>query len=243
MLDAIERACNYLNTLTKRMHSNEEGKTTFQLMGELISSTQKFSYIGTIISNTERAVDSESKQRLVKEITEYLEKGAQFAVDEKGRFDETLAHAAARLDLPELTKYLIDNSAPVVDSQDAFGQCPWHTAAIFGSIGVLEEHRAANHDITSRSNSTLWSILHIAAVKNQTEFIRYVLDNEMLPVDHKDFYGRTPLFLAIQYQKKEAVYVLLEYGADQTEKSKLKITPLGLSGYFMPELTIFFLNE
>ena len=235
VLDKINsRACRNAN-MTK--------DNVFKLAEGLFSSTQVFSFLGTIISSTERPENAEDRKQLVDDIIGYLEKGGRFDTEEKGIHNETLAHAAARLDLPELSRYLIENHAEVVESKDDFGQSPWHMAAMFGSIGVIEEHYEAGHEITSRADNSLWSILHYAALKGHTEFIKYILDNEILPVDHKDRYGRTPLFLAIQYEMRESAYLLLEYGADETEKSKLKITPLGLSAYFMPELTIPFLNE
>ena len=238
----IERAYNYLTDKSKWTYSKEDSKNNFAMLG-LVSSIQNMSYIGTFITSTEKPEDSEGRKILGEGIIEYLEKTETQGVQERGRYEETLAHAAARLDLPELTKYLMSNCAEVAESTDQFGQYPWHTAAIFGSVGVLEEHQSAGHVIDSVCESSQWTILHLATLKNHPQFIRYILDNEILPVDQKDYYGRTPLFLAIQYQKREAAYVLLEYGADQTEKTKLRITPMGLSGYFMPELVIPFLDE
>ncbi|KAL5254186.1 hypothetical protein ACHWQZ_G013826 [Mnemiopsis leidyi] len=223
--------------------TNMSKDNMFKLAEGLFSSTQTFSFLGTIISSSERPTNAEDKKQLVDDIISYLEKRDRIDTEETGTYNETLAHAAARLDLPELSKYLIDNHAEVIESKDDFGQSPWHMAAMFGSIGVMKEHSEAGHEITSRADFTLWSILHYAALKGHKDVIRYILDNEIMPVDHKDRYGRTPLFLAIQYEMRESAYLLLEYGADQTEQSKLKITPLGLSAYFMPELTIPFLNE
>ena len=57
------------------------------------------------------------------------------------------------------------------------------------------------------------SLLHLAAVANQPELIRFLVQ-EGLPVDVRDPRGNTPLHYAAYYGKLRAVKTLLALGAD-----------------------------
>ena len=120
---------------------------------------------------------------------------------------------------------------------------PWHTAAQHGSLSVLERHFEEGHDLKSRCYDVKWNILHIAAMSNKPDIINFILNNHIIPVDTLDTFRRTPLFVAVQYQKSEAAVMLLKHCSDQTIPATMKMTSLGLSAYFLPELTPYLLDE
>lgn len=208
-----------------------------------MSQIKQTSYIHVILRDTEKPTTKECKEKLTFDLLAFLNHSTPSELAIRGPNRETLAHAVAKLDLPEVMNYLVKNYPRIIRTTDKFEHYPWHTAARCGSVDVLERLSGGDFDVDSRLEATEWSILHIATLLNQTDVIKFFLDNNIMSVDHKDIHKRTSLFLAMQYRKKEAAYLLLKYGADETEKSMLNITPMGISAYFMPELTIHFLDE
>ena len=117
----------------------------------------------------------------------------------------TLAHVAAQHGLIEVTEHLIKHKIPVLS--DDYGAQPWHTAAEYGNIAAIEAYYNAWHDIMGHFGTIDWTILHLAALFNQCEVLEWVLGTGA-DVDVLDKSNRTPLFVAIQYKRKEAATLL-----------------------------------
>ena len=174
-----------------------------------------------------------------KDIIDKLNHGANPLV--KGAYGETLGHLSARLSLMNLTEELFERA--IQPQGDENGMFPWHYAAFFGCLMTLKCYKEKGFDISSQTNS-YWDILLIAASQNQSEIIEWILQENIVSVDDtSDAFNRTALFLAIQYKRREAAFTLLKYAADATLPTKIKMTCLGLSSLFMPDITIRLLDE
>ena len=61
--------------------------------------------------------------------------------------------------------------------------------------------------------------LHVAAQYDCVRLISYLIENEFVDCDAQANNGITPLMLAAKYGNHDSVYLLLDYGADQTIKA------------------------
>lgn len=70
------------------------------------------------------------------------------------------------------------------------------------------------------------SALHYAASCGEVEILKYLLSTDKLKIDDRDKDGETPLFTALQMQKKPIARLLVSRGADVNAKDKKGWTPL-----------------
>lgn len=68
--------------------------------------------------------------------------------------------------------------------------------------------------------------IHIAAAAGDLESIRQILDGNPDKVELRNYYGQSPLYVAVDKYQVEAVRLLLERGADPDGKNKKGWTPL-----------------
>lgn len=128
-----------------------------------------------------------------------------------------LLHQAAGFGLLKDCAVLIDYGAEV-DYQNPQGRTALHEAARGGHADVVRLllERGAAHDLVDTQHA--WTPLHQAAAGGQLDVVRALLVRGSA-VNTPDRCGRTPLWLAAQYEpaerSMETLKLLLEHGADE----------------------------
>ena len=107
-----------------------------------------------------------------------------------------------------------------IDEKDKKGKTALHLVACLKSSKSLELLLKYGADKDARSNKGL-SILHYAAVNEDSTMLRYILDNHYYNnIDTTDVLGRTPLHLAcLAGKNSESIELLLKYGANKDARS------------------------
>jgi ankyrin repeat protein len=106
-----------------------------------------------------------------------------------------------------------------VEARNAQDESPLMLAAIKGNIEAVKALIARDADV----NKPGWTALHYAAsgtTPEQTRIIALLLENHAY-IDAASPNGTTPLMMAAQYGKSEAVQLLLDEGADPALKNQL----------------------
>lgn len=112
---------------------------------------------------------------------------------------------------------------------DRAGRQPLHYAALENRIAETVERLALGDD-PNLGDRQGFTALHFAAQGGSAEAARVLLDNGA-EVDKVNFFGNTPLWVAVANSKGrgEMIALLREHGADPCKANKSGNTPLGFA--------------
>ena len=158
----------------------------------------------------ERQKLAKEKDRFIKEI------GIEGLID---------LHVTAGLNLPVLTKSLLDQDANV-NARDSEGHTPLHYAAWKNASETTEVLLNYGADVNVRDQKSA-TPLHSAALGNARKTMEVLLNNRA-DVHARDEKGHTPLHYATDGNASETAEILLKNGADVHAKNKDGRTPLHL---------------
>ena len=134
-------------------------------------------------------------------------------------------HVTAGLNLPVLTKSLLDQGAGV-HARDEKGHTPLHYAAWENASETAEVLLNSGADVKARDEKSA-TPLHSAALGNARKTVEVLLNNGA-DVHARDEKGHTPLHYAADGNASETAEVLLNSGADVNGKDKDGRTSLHL---------------
>ena len=133
----------------------------------------------------------------------------------------SLVSLAARYGYVEVVAFLIEKGADVHlknrSGQDAL-MCAVHT----GSLDTVQLLVEAGADVHSRDRRER-SVLHYAAIRQEANMVRYLIDEHGIDVNASDWEKRTPLFYVRDRQVAE---LFIDNGADVDHPDEYRQTPL-----------------
>ena len=97
------------------------------------------------------------------------------------------------------------------EGRDQDGWTPLHAAALNDAAFLIEPLTRAGCSLVS-FNAMGWTSLHIAAGRNNTKFLKRLLEPSLVCVRSGNGYGSTPLDIAATYGNLEAAKMLLSSG-------------------------------
>ncbi len=108
------------------------------------------------------------------------------------------------------------------------GESELHAAARNGDVARIEELLALDDDLVEGYDSRGWTPLHIAAARNHIDALRAMIPHSQNSIDipGQQLSQSTPLGLAAEYGKAEAIAVLANAGANVHRRDDSKYTPL-----------------
>lgn len=145
----------------------------------------------------------------IDEVKRFLENGID--VNVKNIYKQTALHSAARSGHEKIVDYLLSYENIEIDATDIRGQTPFLFAVKNNKINIVKkfiDSKKVNLNITT----TAWKLtaLHLAIEEYASiEIIQILLDAGVNPFA-KDFFGKTPLDRAVEYNNKEAIELLNE---------------------------------
>ncbi|CAH1156122.1 unnamed protein product [Phaedon cochleariae] len=104
-------------------------------------------------------------------------------------------------------------------------------AVVNGDLGRLKELVEAGKSINLNDN-TGNTAMHVSVMKNNIEILKYLLSNEDIIINRRNFLGQTPLFLAVKYGHIELTKCLIDNGANVNISNYEDITPLHASVHY-----------
>mmetsp|Transcript_10021 Transcript_10021/g.13110 ORF Transcript_10021/g.13110 Transcript_10021/m.13110 type:complete len:808 (+) Transcript_10021:69-2492(+) len=164
-------------------------------------------------------------------VVKFLLEKAGADVNAKEKNMRTSLHLAAAYGYVEIIEVLLEHGANI-DDQDSAGFSPLCDAASRGKKNALRLLLSEGADPTIRG----WNgntFLHLASANgNDPNLIGFILEKinrEILPIDSKNFYGYTPLHLAVKSGSIHVVEKLLQEGAAVNERTYLGDTALHIA--------------
>ncbi|XP_067660172.1 putative ankyrin repeat protein RF_0381 [Haliotis asinina] len=142
--------------------------------------------------------------------------------------DRNILHLACTGRNVDVVKYVLMQKIVSINSQDKYGWTPAMKAAFYNSndvFDVLVEARA-NLLLVSDGEET---ILHVACQGGNVDIIKYLLTQDIVDIDRKDWFGWTPVMCTANHGHKDAFDVLVEGGADLAIMGNNKINTLHLA--------------
>lgn len=118
----------------------------------------------------------------------------------------TLAHEAARFNVPRMIRALYEVSYPV-DSANSAGLSPLHWAVFYGSLETVEELLKCKHDIDAADVKGM-TALHLAILQRNTTVVRFLLDRGADPL--KRINGVMDCFALLESMEIEHEFDYLE---------------------------------
>ncbi|XP_067875049.1 NF-kappa-B inhibitor alpha-like [Heterodontus francisci] len=131
-------------------------------------------------------------------------------------------HLSVIMSMPEVTRELVQAGADL-ESLDIFGNTALHLACEQGDMDCVSSllNLMGTADITQRHVQDLerrnycgHTCLHIAAMKGDCETVERLLASGANINAQEPNSGRTPLHLAVEFQHREVVQLLIERGVD-----------------------------
>lgn len=166
----------------------------------------------------------------------YLKKGLDInATDMEYR---TPLIVAVNYRFPEAAEILIENGADI-NKKAKSGNSAVFYAGSLETFKMLIENGA---DLTFK-NEYGADLLHWHSAKGNVDIMKYLLQNTESDINSKDSAGKTPLCIAVQTKKLDAVKFLVENGADLDIKDNEGNTPLDYAVKNKSEKIIKFLKD
>jgi len=136
-----------------------------------------------------------------------------YKINYRDGLGDTLLHIALKTNSSLVVNFLFDQSDIDLNAKNILGQTPLHIAAMNGQLDNLKLliSKGANVKDTDRYRNNL---LHIAANKNHSEIIKYLLDNSYIDINEKNSFDRMSLFYSKDYNITKA---LIDKGAKLSE--------------------------
>ncbi|XP_071100543.1 ankyrin repeat domain-containing protein 50-like [Haliotis cracherodii] len=162
----------------------------------------------------ERTPVMRAAEKGYKEVVELLvHKGADVTlVDKDGN---NILHLACQKNNVELVKYVLSQDMVGINDRGVYERTPVMRAARNGYKEVVEllVHKGADVTLVDKDGN---NILHLACQKNNVEMVKYVLSQDMVGINDRGWYERTPVMRAAEKGYKEVVELLVHKGADVT---------------------------
>jgi ankyrin repeat protein len=124
-------------------------------------------------------------------------------------YENTPLHYSAMYNNKELTEYLIEMGA-TINIQNKLNMSPLHYASNIVCEDVIEILIANGADV-NLLNSNLENPLMLYVEKGQKQSIIEIFIKSGVDLNHKNYYGKTVVDLALLYNNKEAYSVLSKY--------------------------------
>lgn len=142
-------------------------------------------------------------------------------VDRPNAKGETALHRAAQQDHHSIIKYLIALAGANVNAMDNEGLTILHRAVFHcktdTALLIIGEGK---FPATVTADKDGWTALHYAASTGNEVIVRHLLDCGCEPYPEEK-YGRTPFFMAVDYQHHEIVDLYLSRGLNEDVKQNL----------------------
>ncbi|XP_046547959.1 inversin-like [Haliotis rubra] len=131
-------------------------------------------------------------------------------VDQRGH---NVLHAACRAGYVEIVKYVLSQNILDINRGDKMMRTPLMVASETGHKDVVEllVRSGANVSLVNEKGR---NFLHFACQGGDVETVKYVLAQDNVGINSRDFRGRTPVMEAAKNGHKEVVVFLLSKGAD-----------------------------
>lgn len=160
----------------------------------------------------------------------------------------TALHFAAALDRADAVKVLLEYLPNAIDAKDGRGNTPLLVATKHGHLDTIRVLRAADAapGVTDEQG---WTAFFWAAFLGAVDIIKALLGYEAGAADIKanieatDKNGNTPIMVAIEENKFDAVALLIELGADVNAKNNAGATPAMLAARNWDLATLRLLHE
>ncbi|XP_071099255.1 inversin-like [Haliotis cracherodii] len=162
----------------------------------------------------ERTPVMRAAEKGYKEVVELLvHKGADVTlVDKDGN---NILHLACQKTTVEMMKYVLSQDMVGINDRGHYERTPVMRAAEKGYKEVVEllVHKGADVTLVDKDGN---NILHLACQKTNVELVKYVLSQDMVNINDRGQYERTPVMKAAEKGYKEVVELLVHKGADVT---------------------------
>ncbi|XP_048253945.1 ankyrin repeat domain-containing protein 50-like, partial [Haliotis rufescens] len=113
----------------------------------------------------------------------------------------------------EMVKYIFSQNITDINSRGMHGMTPLHLAAREGHREVFELVVDKGSD-TSLEDINGDNILHLACIGGNVEIVKYILSQNIVDINNRGMYERTPLMVAALFGHREAFELVLDKGGD-----------------------------
>ncbi|KAK3608445.1 hypothetical protein CHS0354_035447 [Potamilus streckersoni] len=127
-------------------------------------------------------------------------------------------HIAAENDNLAVVKYLIATQSQLLRQTTINGWTAIHSAAVGGSVAMIETLLQAGLDITARTNDGL-HVLHISADKNNLTVVKYLIESQFQLLQQTDNNGWTAIHSAAASGSVPVIVTLIQAGLDIKAKT------------------------
>jgi len=107
---------------------------------------------------------------------------------------------------------LVASDAGLLNARDSSGSTPLHEAAKSGNLDAAECIVRLGADCSLADNIGQ-TILHIAALTGNVEAVEYILQRDLIRVNHEASFGITPLMVARRSNHRDIIDILIKKGA------------------------------
>lgn len=162
-------------------------------------------------------------------------------INTSNKFGSTALHLAARTGRPVITEWLIKMGAQV-NKLNKDGQTPFFYAAYCGQLNIMKILVKNGADINQKELEYGWTPIHGAARGGYTDAIIYLLENGA-DVNSRKKDGKTPLILAVIYDRPSIAHLLLKNGAEVNSRDNEGFTPLFMAAECCNDASVSLLLE
>ena len=112
-----------------------------------------------------------------------------------------------------MVKYILQQSQENVDSLDKIGQTPLMVAALYGQADVFDYVLPLGNKLTA-INEKQNNILHLAVIGGSLSIVKRVLSLNVVSIESKVHYRRTPVLMAARFGHREVMELLIDEGCN-----------------------------